>query len=115
MGTERPQLQPTTSTTTTTTHTTPAIENQIRVQQLRGADTHYVAAGSMIDFRDGISIAYPASGLLNRRRKRWSAPAREKRAAADGKKWPCTDAYCMGKFPTALSGCGPGHRYALPT
>ena len=35
MGTERPQMQPTTSTTTTTTHTTPAVVKQIRVQQFR--------------------------------------------------------------------------------
>ena len=84
MGTERPQMQPTTSTTTTTTHTTPAIVKQvrksrvsqsslrylksplnplqIRVQQFRTADTHYVAAGDMIDFTDGISMAYAANG-----------------------------------------------------
>ena len=68
MGTERPPLQPTTSTTTTTTHTTPLVQKQIRVQQLRGADTHYVAAGSIIDFRDGVSLAYPAGGLPGRRR-----------------------------------------------
>ena len=36
MGTERPVMQPTTSTVTTTTHTTPAVVKQIRVQQFRG-------------------------------------------------------------------------------
>ena len=119
MGTERPLLQPTTSTTTTTTHTTPAVVKQIRVQQFRTADTHYVAAGSMLDFVNGISMAYPANGgdglAKRRRRRRWTAPNRSKRQAASSaaNTWPCTDAYCMGRFPSALSGCGPGHRYVF--
>ena len=87
----------------------------------RTGETHYVAAGDMIDFTDGISIAYPANGgngLARRRRsvaaaRRWTAPERSKRQAAQsaGSTWPCTEAYCMGRFPNALSGCGPGQRY----